>query len=148
LYHVIGGQILGRHCNWVKVLRGFLLALPFTVTSSNGFYSPPTPPSPNPPGKNVVLNLVCDVNIYCFRKAQVSEPSRLRPETSTKLYVREFGFRSLSKSPNIGGLDLQLYFQYQQQLFLAHWQKYVFLVYEEILKQLGEKSHMRNAFYI
>ncbi len=67
------GQILGR--NWDKSL--------FTVTSTNGF----TPPPPSKSG----LKMVCNVNIVT-RKAQVWELSRLFPDTSTKLYVYEFGF--------------------------------------------------------
>jgi hypothetical protein len=44
------GRILGR--NWDKSLS----FLPFTVTSSNGFYPPP-------PKKKKWLKLVCNVNI-------------------------------------------------------------------------------------
>ncbi len=55
----------------------------FTATSTT--QSPPAPP---PPPSNS-LKLVCNVNI-------AYETNWLCPETSTKLYVREFGFRSKS----------------------------------------------------
>jgi len=56
-----------------------LSSLLFPITSTNGCKSD--------------LKLVCNVNIV-YKKPQVGELSRLCPETSTKLYVHEFGFRS------------------------------------------------------
>jgi hypothetical protein len=79
------GRILGR--NWDKSLKSFP---PCDSQSSplytNGFYSPPPPP-----WAKVVWNWFSNVNIHCIGKPQVSELSRLCPETSTKLYVHEFG---------------------------------------------------------
>jgi hypothetical protein len=48
-----------------------------------GFYPPP------PPGAKLIWNWFLK---YCVRKPQVWELTRLCPETSTKLYVHEFGF--------------------------------------------------------
>ncbi len=61
----------------------------YSDTSTNGFYSSPSPP----PFSKSGLKLVCDLNIVYGRKPQVWELSRLCPEASTKLYVHEFGFR-------------------------------------------------------
>ncbi len=64
-------QILGHNCE-TKVIIVFLLLS--TVTSTNGFET----------GLKQWK--------HCKRKTQVWELSRLWPETSTKLYVHEFGF--------------------------------------------------------
>ncbi len=52
------------------------------------FFLPPPPPPPSKSG----LKLVCNVNTVCGNLK--SENSRLCTETSTKLYVHEFGFRT------------------------------------------------------
>jgi hypothetical protein len=65
----------------------------FTVTYTNGFYSPS-------PLEKSGLKLVCNINIV-YRNLKFKN-SRLCPETSTKLYVHEFGFCS-------GSTDLGLW---------------------------------------
>ncbi len=77
-----------REHNGDKSLKSFAPCYIFTVTSNDGFYS-----SPHSLRKNG-LKLVCSLNIVYIRKPQVWELSRLCPETSTKLYIHEFGFRS------------------------------------------------------
>ncbi len=81
LIHLVSrGRILGRF--WDTSLNEFCSLL-FTVTSTNGFY-----PLPHPTAK-VVWNWFVMSTLY-------KETTRLRtlniiPETSTKLYVHEFG---------------------------------------------------------
>ncbi len=64
-----------------KVLRVFFLSI-----HSHLYYRILLPPL-----NKSDLKLVCNVNIV-YKKPQVGELSRLCPETSTKLYVHEFGF--------------------------------------------------------
>ncbi len=74
------GRILGR--NWEKSLQSFP-----SCYSQSTLLADFTPPSP---WRKSCLKLVC--NRLCIRKPQVWELSRLCQETSTKLYVHEFGF--------------------------------------------------------
>ncbi len=71
---------------FLNVIGTKVSSLLFTVTSTNGLYVPP------PPAK-VVWNWFVMSTLYCIRKPQVWELSRLCTETSTKLYFHEFGFR-------------------------------------------------------
>jgi hypothetical protein len=72
------GRILKR--SWTKSLKSFH---PCYSQSPSHLYKPIYPPPP-PPGKSD-LKLVCKVNIVY---------GRLRPETSMKSCVHEFGFSS------------------------------------------------------
>ncbi len=76
LTHSSRGRILWR--NWEKILKNFPPCYLHSVTSTNGFYSP------HPPLSKSGLKLVCNVNIV------------YGPETSTKLYVQEFGLSTFS----------------------------------------------------
>ncbi len=84
-YTVYWGRILER--NWDKSLK-----------SSPSCYSQSpilTDFTPPPQFSKSGLKLVCNVNTkHYIRKPQAWELSRLCPETSTKLYVHDFGFCS------------------------------------------------------
>jgi hypothetical protein len=75
-----------------KVSRVFLLS----IHTRSHLYKRILLHPPPPPLSKSGLKLVCNVNIV-LRKPQVWELSILCPETSTKLYVHEFGFGTGSK---------------------------------------------------
>jgi hypothetical protein len=85
MFSLYGGRIHRR--NWDKSLKSFP---PYYSQSPllTGFTTPPPPPTKSG------LKLVCNVNII-YGKPQVWELSRSCPETSTTLYVHEFGFRTI-----------------------------------------------------
>ncbi len=64
-------------------------SLLFTVTSTTGFTPPPPPTHTHIKQKWVET---CLYRKHCIRKPRVWKLSRLCPETSTKLYVHEYGF--------------------------------------------------------
>jgi hypothetical protein len=60
----------------------------FTVTSTNGMYTPLPP-------EQKWLKLVCNVNIVYGNLKSKNSQYYAHKETLTKLYVHEFGFRTI-----------------------------------------------------
>jgi hypothetical protein len=79
------GRILGRI--WDKSLKSF----PPCYSQSPLLPFFPPPPPPRPPSKSG-LKLVCNVKM----ETSILQLSRLCPDTSTKLYIHEFGFGTYS----------------------------------------------------
>ncbi len=83
------GRILGR--NWVKGLKSF----PPCYSQSPLLKDPPPP-----------VNVTWNWFVHCTQKPQVGELWRLWPETSTKLYVHEFGLCTTPALSNCTSMDL------------------------------------------